>query len=347
MKQNKVLFVDDEFNVLNAIKRAIIEESYKPFFAVSAAEALEIMEERDISVIVTDMRMPVMDGLSLLKIIKEKYPRTVRVVLSGFTQLSQMLVTINQGEIFKFITKPWITEEDFLPVIRQAIEYYNLQLEKDNLSKSLEQRNLAYQKILRAMEQKQAQEKEGLHNLHEINEWIFSYWRKNIRLVIDESTEKLTALDEFIDVAEETYLTYLSQLSTAVDVRTSSNLINNIAKSCNTRLFINNVANSEFTTKGKHEYLLMMFRILVHHIPEQYKRISCELLHKSLAAETVELDFYIDLQRYQLSVSENHKLKISCALLNKIGNFDKMTASLEYTGDKLNGIRVTWEVGTA
>jgi CheY-like chemotaxis protein len=347
MSQDKILFVDDEINVLNAIKRAIMEESYIPFFAGSASEALAVMEKNEISVIVTDMRMPVMDGLALLKIVKEKYPRTVRVVLSGYTQLSQMLATINQGEIFKFITKPWTTEQDFLPVIKQAIEYYNLQLERDNLRESLAQRNLAYQKIFKSMEQKQAQEKVELHNLHKINGWIFSYWRKNIRSFIDESIEHLTELDEFIEVIEEVYLTYLSQLPTVVDIKTSLNLLNDIVKNCDNRLSITNVSNSEFKTQGNHKYLLMMFRILVHYVPEEDERIICELISNNLSTETLELIFNIGLCSNQFSFSYKNKLKISCALLNKMGKLYNISVTPEYTGDELSNIRVIWEVNKA
>lgn len=159
MSPNKILFVDDESNVLSAIRRAVQDEKYMPFFAGSGAEALTIMEDNEFCVIVTDMRMPVMDGLTLLKIVKEKYPRTVRVVLSGFTQLSQMLVTINQGEIFKFITKPWTTNDELLPVIKQAIDYYNLQMERDTLTDNLAAKNIAYQNIFRAMEEKKHKKK--------------------------------------------------------------------------------------------------------------------------------------------------------------------------------------------
>ena len=81
-----VLFVDDEVNILNAIKREMIDENFKMFFANSAKEALKIIDENQISVIVTDMRMPEMNGLELLKIVEEKSPMTVKMVLSGYTQ---------------------------------------------------------------------------------------------------------------------------------------------------------------------------------------------------------------------------------------------------------------------
>ena len=102
-KKGTVLFVDDEPHILNAIRRAITDEAFDGLFAESGAAALKIFEEQEVGVIVTDMRMPVMDGLALLKIVREKYPHTVRIVLSGYTQLSQILGTINHGEIFQFI----------------------------------------------------------------------------------------------------------------------------------------------------------------------------------------------------------------------------------------------------
>lgn len=347
MSQIKVLFVDDESNVLSSIKRAVIEESYTSFFAGSGAEALTIFEKHQISVIVTDMRMPVMDGLTLLKIVKEKYPKTVRVVLSGYTQLSQMLVTINQGEIFKFVTKPWNTEHELLPIIRQAIDYYNLQVERDTLRENLATKNLAYQNIFRTMEQKKSQEKEELHNLYKISEVLFSLWRKNVTLLADAPIKQPTNHVEMVNVAEEIYLTYLNQLPTVVDNRTSDNLISEISTNCDNRLVIRNISNSEFKTCGNHAYLVMMIKILTHAIPEGYKEIRCNLLCNKESSEALQLTFDIDLKPHQLNLDDENRLKISCALLNKIGDFYNMGASLEYAKDELSHIRVIWNASLA
>lgn len=151
MKES-VLFVDDEENILSSLKRGLIDEEYKCFFATSGKAALEIMNKNSISVLVTDMRMPEMDGLTLLKIAKEKYPNTVRIVLSGYTQLQQIIATINQVDIFKFITKPWKLEAEFKDVINQALEYYRLLNQREELKKSLENKNQAYQKILKRID---------------------------------------------------------------------------------------------------------------------------------------------------------------------------------------------------
>ncbi|MBP2629555.1 MAG: response regulator receiver protein [Firmicutes bacterium] len=333
MSQNKVLFVDDESNVLSAIKRAVIEEDYITFFAGSGSEALAIMEKNEISVIVTDMRMPVMDGLTLLKIVKEKYPKTVRVVLSGFTQLSQLLATINQGEIFKFITKPWTSEHDLLPGIKQSIDYYNLQVERDTLKENLAKKNEAYQNIFRGMEQKKAQEKEELHNLYKISELLFSLWRKNV-----------TNQVEMVNIVEKIYLTYLDQLPIVVDSRTSSNLISEITTACDERLAIYNTSKIEMKTQGNHAFLVMIFKILMHAVPEEYKKINCKLTQNKQMGEALQLIFDIDLKSNRLSLEVENHLKIACVLLNKIGNFYNMSVSLEYVENELNHICVSWAV---
>ena len=123
-KKPTVLFVDDEDRILKSLKRGLLDEPYGKIFALSGKEALELLEKRQVQVIVTDMRMPEMNGLELLKIVKEKYPDIVRVVLSGYTQITTLLTAINQGEIYKYITKPWKLEEEFKPSIHEALEHY-------------------------------------------------------------------------------------------------------------------------------------------------------------------------------------------------------------------------------
>jgi two-component system response regulator HupR/HoxA len=127
MEKRTVLFVDDEERVLSCLRGGLLGEPYKTLFAKSGKEALEILEKNEVQVIVTDMRMPEMGGLELLKIVKEKYPHVIRMVLSGYTQVTTLLTAINQGTIFKFITKPWDFKEEFKPAILDAIEYYNSQ----------------------------------------------------------------------------------------------------------------------------------------------------------------------------------------------------------------------------
>jgi len=143
-----VLFVDDEVQVLRSLRRGLREEPYQCFFANSGREALEIMEKESFALIVSDMRMPGMTGLQLLQQVQESYPEVVCIILSGYTQLQQILTTINQIDIFKFITKPWRLEEEFKAIIQQGLTYYKMKEGNLALRKSLEAKNQAYQNIL-------------------------------------------------------------------------------------------------------------------------------------------------------------------------------------------------------
>ncbi len=139
MNTRTVLFVDDDQMVLNSLKRGLFEEPYNILFASSGQEALEILEQREVHVLVTDMRMPGMPGLELLRAARKKHNNVVRMVLSGYTHVSTLLTAINQGDIYKYIPKPWKLEEQFKPAILEAIEQYNLRAEKEDLSKVQEQ----------------------------------------------------------------------------------------------------------------------------------------------------------------------------------------------------------------
>ena len=137
MEKRTVLFVDDERKVLMSLKRGLMDEPYNCLFAESGKEALEILQQKDVHVVVTDMRMPEMSGLELLKTVKKEYPHIIRIVLSGYTQITTLLTAINQGEIFRYIPKPWKIEEEFKPAIRQAIDYYNLYSDRNRLMAEL------------------------------------------------------------------------------------------------------------------------------------------------------------------------------------------------------------------
>ena len=131
MEKRTVLFVDDEEKILSSLKRGLLDEPYDTLFTNSGQEALEILEQKKVHVLVTDMRMSEMLGIELLRVVKEKYPDIVRVVLSGFAQVTTLFTTIDQGDIYKYITKPWNLEEEFKPAIRQAVEYYNIRHKRD------------------------------------------------------------------------------------------------------------------------------------------------------------------------------------------------------------------------
>jgi two-component system response regulator HupR/HoxA len=133
VEKRAVLFVDDDEIVLRSLERGFLDEPYNTLFAKSGQEALEILQREEVHVIVTDMRMPEMDGLNLLEIIRKMYPHIVGIVLSGYTEIDILQKAVNQGGIFRFIPKPWKLEGDFKKVVREAIEHYNLQCKRDTV----------------------------------------------------------------------------------------------------------------------------------------------------------------------------------------------------------------------
>jgi serine/threonine-protein kinase len=104
-----ILFVDDEKQILIPLK-AMFKKQYKVFTAVSGTDALNIIHSNLISIIVSDQRMPEMPGIELLKQVKEISPLTIRILLTGYADLNAVVESVNTGEIFRFIEKPWNNE---------------------------------------------------------------------------------------------------------------------------------------------------------------------------------------------------------------------------------------------
>jgi YesN/AraC family two-component response regulator len=216
MKQNFVLFVDDELNILSAIRRAVMDEDFMALFASGGEEALKIMEEKEIAVLVTDMRMPGMDGLSLLKMIKARYPDTIKIVLSGYTHIGQILATINQGDIFRFITKPWDMEADLLNSVKQGLEYYNLKKERVEFKELLEKKNKAYQQELKSLDGRISLFKQDLKSIKNFNDLSFQY-------VLSHTEER-----EKIAYMGKVHHSFLGILPTGYSVVTLESAINEV-----------------------------------------------------------------------------------------------------------------------
>jgi HD-like signal output (HDOD) protein len=106
-----ILFVDDEKQILDALKRTFFGSGYNIFFAISGNEALDILANRSIDIIVSDVRMPGMDGYQLLKEVRERYPSTIRVILSGYADEALIVKIQGKGLAKRYLYKPWKNEE--------------------------------------------------------------------------------------------------------------------------------------------------------------------------------------------------------------------------------------------
>jgi type II secretory ATPase GspE/PulE/Tfp pilus assembly ATPase PilB-like protein/FixJ family two-component response regulator len=120
-----ILFVDDEPHVLKAMRRIFRKENYRLLTAESAEEALETLKAARVHVIVSDHRMPGMQGADLLRKVKELYPQTIRIMLTGHADVNAIMGAINEGAVYKFITKPW-NDDDLRITVGLALEQYDL-----------------------------------------------------------------------------------------------------------------------------------------------------------------------------------------------------------------------------
>ena len=135
-----LLLVDDEPNILSALKRTLRKNSYTIFTAASGKEGLDLLAHYDIGVIISDQRMPQMTGVEFLRKVKVLYPKTVRIVLSGYTEIETVTSAINEGAIYKFLSKPW-DDEQLRVLTDEAFQRYEIKQENQRLSLQLQEVN--------------------------------------------------------------------------------------------------------------------------------------------------------------------------------------------------------------
>lgn len=120
--QYDILVVDDEVDNLDLLKRTF-RRDYNVFTANSAMEALRVLDEREVAVIVSDQRMPEMTGVELFQKSREKYPHTIRILLTGYTDINALVDAINMGHVYRCVTKPW-SREEIVMTVKRAVEHY-------------------------------------------------------------------------------------------------------------------------------------------------------------------------------------------------------------------------------
>jgi len=122
--QPTLLLLDDEENILRALNRILRRDGYRILSTTSVKEAFSLLATHNVQVIVSDQRMPEMSGTEFLSSVKDIHPNTVRIVLSGYTDLKSVTDAINEGAIYKFLTKPW-DDQQIREQIQQAFHYHS------------------------------------------------------------------------------------------------------------------------------------------------------------------------------------------------------------------------------
>jgi len=121
----KLLLVDDEPNILASLRRVFQRESYELLFARSGEEALKVLEKQSVELIMTDFMMPGMNGSDLLREVRERWPETIRIMLTGHANTDAVMGSIKDGAVYRFILKPW-NDDDIRLTIALALEQYEL-----------------------------------------------------------------------------------------------------------------------------------------------------------------------------------------------------------------------------
>jgi response regulator RpfG family c-di-GMP phosphodiesterase len=146
-KKIHILYVDDEENNLISFK-ATFRLKHQVFTALSGEEAFKILETKQVDIIVTDQRMPAMTGVEFLEKVIEKYPDPIRILLTGYADMTAVVDAVNKGKIFHYVTKPWDEKELNLTIERAYAEYLEKVQLKD-MNEKLEVSNDQLEFLLR------------------------------------------------------------------------------------------------------------------------------------------------------------------------------------------------------
>ena len=193
--KHSVLCVDDEVDNVEALER-LFRRKYKVLKATSGAEALKIVKSEKISLIVTDQRMPNMMGVEFLSESMKHQPETIRILLTGFTDIDSVISAVNSGQIYRYVTKPW-DPVDLANTVDKAIERYELSAE-------LKEKNQALELALKELR-------------------VLDEAKSNFMILINhELKTPLTVISSFLELLLETELSdeqkkYLSRISGSAD----------------------------------------------------------------------------------------------------------------------------------
>lgn len=155
-RQPTLLFVDDEPNILNSLRRLFHGKGYRLLLAGSGAQGLEVLAAEAVDLVISDMRMPGMDGAQFLEQVRNRWPHVVRILLTGYADISSTIAAINRGEIYRYIAKPW-DDNDILLIVRDALERQRLEHENARLLEITQRQNEELKSLNAGLEAKVAE----------------------------------------------------------------------------------------------------------------------------------------------------------------------------------------------
>lgn len=147
-----ILCVDDEPNILSAVRRALRGSGHRVLTAESGQAALQVLASEAVQLVISDMRMPVMDGAQLLEQVRQRWPEVTRILLTGQSDVASTMAAINRGEIFRYISKPW-NEDELLMAVHEGLDRHALLHEKVRLERVVALHNEELTRLNAGLEQ--------------------------------------------------------------------------------------------------------------------------------------------------------------------------------------------------
>jgi response regulator RpfG family c-di-GMP phosphodiesterase len=151
-----LLFVDDEPGILSSLRRLFRPHGYRILIAESGQAGLDILEKEVVDLVISDMRMPEMDGATFLKAVRGRWPGVMRILLTGYADITSTVSAINEGEIYRYISKPW-DDSEIIIVVRDALVRQQLERENRRLTELTLRQNDELKTLNASLEQKVAE----------------------------------------------------------------------------------------------------------------------------------------------------------------------------------------------
>ena len=211
VQDHTVLFVDDEVNILKALQRLMRNEPINVLTANRPAEAFELIDRCAPQVIVSDQRMPEMSGVEFLSSFRDRHNDVVRMMLTGYTDMTIAVEAINKGEIFRLITKPW-NDDELKATLRQAFDHHDLKAEIKRLNHVTREQNFKLQDMNKNLEEKV---RERTKQLDGKNHELRTAYIQTIRAL----AEAIDAKDAYTRGHSERVAVYASQIGNQMGLR--------------------------------------------------------------------------------------------------------------------------------
>jgi len=214
----KVLFVDDEKNILSSLRRLTMDEDFETLVAGSGAEGLEILaREENIGLVVSDQRMPEMTGAEFLARARELHPDIPRIVLTGYADVSAAIDAINKGGACRYIRKPW-EDQELLQIIRSEVDRFRLQQENKRLQEIIRAKNEELEDWNRRLK---ARVLEQTGEIRKKNEKLYAHntrLKKTLRGIIEALSNLIELRDKSLNSHAENVAALAREMATGMNL---------------------------------------------------------------------------------------------------------------------------------